>query len=110
MVRIRYTPEDFGTEVQAPSGYYLPAREEYVEFKGGTLLLVLGSACIEASCCGVGSWKYVRVEGYVVRSEEPSEVGEGPHIEIETIESAADRDEIVKMLTARHPGARVEFR
>ena len=64
MARSLYTHEELGREIEAPSGYYQPMEEAWLAFQGRQLLYVLGAACIEASCCGVGSWSYLRVEGY----------------------------------------------
>ena len=66
VARATYIPESLGTEIEAPSGYYTPVEERFIDLDGKRLLYVLGSACIETSCCGTGSWSYARVEGYVV--------------------------------------------
>ena len=66
IARTSYTREAFGSEVSAPSGYYVPLQEEWIDYDGRRLLCVAGTVCIEASCCGTGSWSYVRVEGQVV--------------------------------------------
>ena len=113
MARATYTPESLGTEIEAPSGYYTPVEERFIDLAGKRLLYVLGNACIETSCCGTGSWSYARVEGYVVEAPHP----DGAHddagrmsLEVETVEDAAERSAIGTLLSDRHPGARVEFR
>ena len=112
MARATYIPESLGTEIEAPSGYYTPVEERFIDLDGKRLLYVLGSACIETSCCGTGSWSYARVEGYVVgqhtadRAQDEREEA----IEIETVEDAAERSAIGTLLLERHPGARMEFR
>lgn len=109
-MRVRYEPEDFGTEVVAPSGHYLPMGQAVIERDGRRLLYVFGSYCIEASCCGVGSWNYLRVEGYVVDEDRPGrDFGPGV-MEIETVESESEKAAITRLLLQKHPGARVEFR
>jgi len=110
MARVTYMPEGFGSEIEAPSGYYQPIEEATLEHDGRRLLYVLGSACIEASCCGIGSWRYVRVEGYVVGSDRSGAGEDRDRTEIETIEDAGDRMAISSLLLARHPGIRIEFR
>ena len=113
MARATYTPESLGTEIEAPSGYYTPIEERFIDLDGKRLLYVLGSACIETSCCGTGSWSYARVEGYVVGQhslERPRGEAGGTPLEIETVEDAAERTVIGTLLLDRHPGIRIEFR
>ncbi|MCE5254412.1 MAG: hypothetical protein LLG45_09470 [Actinomycetia bacterium] len=110
MARSLYMPEDLGTEVVAPSGYYVPLREEVTEFGEKRLLYVLGSYCIEASCCGVGSWNYLRVEGYIVERDDPDHEAVPAGLPIDTIEDKDERAAISTLLQKKHPGVRIEFR
>jgi hypothetical protein len=109
-MRARYLPEDLGNEVVAPSGYYQPLEEAFLDYSDKRLVYILGTACIDASCCGTSSWKYLRVEGYVVESNLSQGQSEGTGLEIETIEDAGDRAAISSLLLDRHPGVRIEFR
>jgi len=110
MTRSRYVSEELGSEVRAPSGYYQPLEEGYIDYQGRRLLYTLGNACIETSCCGVGDWRYARVEGYAV-DHASGHGGRGSgSIEIETIEDEDERAAIGKLLEDKHPGVRVEFR
>ena len=110
MARSIYIPEDFGNEVVAPSGYYVSLEEAFVEYKGRRLLFILGNYCIEASCCGEGSWSYLRVEGYVVDEHDARRQTGEAQFEIETIENDVEKTEIAKLLLDEHPGVRIEFR
>lgn len=102
--------EDLGNEVVAPSGYYVPLKEEFLDHKGKRVLYILGSSCIEASCCGVSSWTYARVHGYVAGAElSPSRAG-GGGFPVDTIEDDAEKRDISRLLMAKHPGVRIEFR
>ena len=107
VTRAIYAPEVFGVEVVAPSGYYTPLEKRFVEHGGKRLLYILGSYCIEASCCGVGSWNYLRVEGYVSGPDSPRALAS---VEVDTIEDDLEKRAIVKLLSERHPGVRIEFR
>jgi hypothetical protein len=113
MARITYSPGDFGSEVQAPWGYYQALEEATIDYAGRPVLYTLGSACIEASCCGKGSWNYARVEGYVVEGVSVPASGSasdaGP-MEIETVEDVEAKAAIAKLVLEKHPGVRVEFR
>jgi len=110
MARTVYVREDFGDEVAAPSGYYQPLEEAFVDYNGKRLLCIVGTACIEASCCGIGSWLYLRVEGYVVDNDSSQSQSGGTCQEIETIEDDGEKRAITKLLLDKHPGARIEFR
>jgi hypothetical protein len=110
MTRSTYSPEILGKEFAAPSGYYQPLEEKIIDHGKRRLLYTLGTACIEASCCGVGSWDYVRVEGYVIEPGSHRDAGEARQIEIDTVEDAGDKALITKLLLDMHPGVRIEFR
>jgi hypothetical protein len=110
MARATYIPEDVGNEVSAPSGYYQPVDKAIIDYEGKKILYTSGVACIEASCCGTGSWQYLRVEGYVVDNEPYQDRSFEDRIEIETIEDDGEKKAISKRLLERHPGARIEFR
>jgi len=106
---VTYIPEDLGTELEAPSGYYVPREEVFLDYEGRRLLYILGTMCVEASCCGIGRWNYVRVHGFVAGpGSQKAERQE--QLRIETIEDEDEKQALTKLILARHPGARVEFR
>jgi hypothetical protein len=110
MAKATYSRGDFGNEIQAPWGYYQAFEEARLSYAGREVLYTLGSACIEASCCGKGSWSYARVEGYVAEDGgQPDPAGTDP-VEVDTIEDAGERTAIARLLGEVHPGIRVEFR
>jgi hypothetical protein len=110
VARSTYQPEDFGAEIAAPSGYYRPVAEGWLDCGGRRVLYVMGTACIEASCCGVGSWNYLRVEGFVSDDAAAATGTGGRSLEVDTIEDAGQKEEIARLLGRRYPGARIEFR
>ena len=110
MARFIYSPEESGGEIAAPSGYYQPLETGFIDFAGKRLLYTLGAACIEASCCGVGSWSYLRVQGYAVESDWPVDLSAGAPVVVDTIEGEAEKAAIVEFLRERYPAARIEFR
>jgi hypothetical protein len=110
VVRSTYRPEELGKEVVAPSGYYVPIQEEVVEYDGRSLLVVRGTGCLESSCCGAGTWEYLRVEGYVLEQDYLRHKSEGLDLALETVEDEVEKAEIAALLSSRHPGARIEFR
>jgi hypothetical protein len=110
MAKSTYRREDLGSEIETPSGYYQPVEERFLEYRGRRLLYVLGCACIEASCCGVGSWSYARVEGYLGEGDTPGSEALRTSVEVETVEDGEDKAAIARLLAEKHPGAKVEFR
>jgi hypothetical protein len=110
MTRSTYAREDLGREIEAPSGYYQPMEEAWLEVQGRKVLYVLGMACIEASCCGVGSWSYLRVEGYTAEDDPIPKLQERGRFSIDTVEERGERKAIITLLRERHPGVRIEFR
>lgn len=113
MTTVRYSRDELGVEVQAPWGYYQPLEEGTLEYAGRQVLYTLGSACVEVSCCGHGSWSYARVEGYLAdRDANPFAEGEMASgvVSIELIEGPDNRAAIAKALQEKYPGVRVEFR
>jgi hypothetical protein len=117
MARSSYSRNDLGTEVQAPWGYYQALEEGHIAYSGRQVVYTLGSACIEASCCGRGSWSYARVEGYLAGGASAPTPGESPDgapvsgsLEVDTVEDAEERAAIAQLLLEKHPGVRVEFR
>lgn len=112
MTKILYSRDELGGEVQAPWGYYQPLEEDSLEYAGRQVLYTLGSACIEVSCCGNGSWNYARVEGYMPDSAEASP-GDGSvavTLELDPVEGPDHRAAIAQSIQQKHPGVRVEFR
>lgn len=113
MTTVRYSRDELGVEVQAPWGYYQPLEEGVLEHEGRQLLYTLGSACVEVSCCGHGSWSYARVEGYLI-GQEPAVPADNDKatesVEIELVEGPGQRAAIAKSLQEKYPGVRVEFR
>jgi hypothetical protein len=109
MARSSYVPEDLGNEIAAPSGYYQPLEAGFLDYGGKRLLYTLGTACVEASCCGRGSWNYLRVEGYVVGNAADGQVA-GQPLEIDSIEDESERSAIGRLLLEKHPGVRIEYR
>lgn len=112
MARVTYVTEALGAEMEAPSGYYVPREEAFLEHEGKRLLYILGTMCIEASCCGIGRWDYVRVHGYVADTEsETSAASErSSELQIDTIEDVGEKQSVVKQLLVLYPDVRVEFR
>jgi len=112
MTRVQYSRDELGGEIEAPWGYYQPLEEGSLEYESRQVLYTLGSACIEVSCCGHGSWEYARVEGFIIDDDMVSPGGDagGATVELETVENVEQRAGVSKLIQEKYPGVRVEFR
>ena len=110
MPRVKYIPEDFGKEIPAPSGYYMPQEKHVIDYNGRKLLYVLGTVCMDSSCCGIGDWEYVRIEGYVAGEVASDKPNQEPTYEIDTVENKSDKETIKKLLSDQYKNAKIDFR
>ena len=106
---IEFAHPELGQEVQALAGYYVPQEEHLWLYNGREVIYILGHACVEASCCGVGNWSYVQVPGYLVRKHIRSGETASPISEVELIRNGEDRNSITQSLLKRHPGAQIDI-
>ncbi len=109
MMIIEYTHPQLNIEVKAPSGGYVPHEENILSYEGKDVIYIVGLMVIETSCCGIGSWEYVQVPGYLINRGEISNNNKEPKSKIDTIQNEKDRTAIYKLLEQRHPGARIEI-
>ena len=58
---------DLHHKIESISGWYELEKEGTLEINGRVILYVVGNACIDSSCCGVGGCRYALVPGYVHR-------------------------------------------
>ena len=104
-----FTHPQLGEEVRTLAGYYLPREEHLLPHDGREVLYIVGDACIEASCCGVASWSYVQVPGFLIGRRVHGE-GTMPTVsEVETIDGKETRNAVTESLLKLYPGARVEI-
>ncbi len=99
---------ELGREVQSFAGYYIPMEEHLLPCDGREIIYILGHVCVEASCCGQGSWRYVQVPGFSVSKHTKEETA--PSVsEVDTVEDETLRRDIVRILTAKYPDAQIEM-
>ena len=106
---IEYTHPELDREVRSIAGYYVPVEEHVLPYNEREVIYILGSACIEASCCGSKDWLYIQVPGFLVRKHIRSGEGTLPVSEIETIQDKEDRDAIRHLLEEKHPSVQIEM-
>ena len=106
---IEFSHPELGKEVQALAGFYTPQEEKVFPYNGREVIYVLGNVCVDASCCGVGSWGYIQVPGYLVRKHIRNGEAASPVSEIETIQDEGDRNLIMESLRKKYPTAQIEM-
>lgn len=104
-----YTHIEPGTYVDAPSGYYTPTEEGRLPFHGKEVFYVVGETHVEASCCGVGCFRYVQVPGYVVAWKVRKNENDLFMSEVESITDEAARSEVRSILQQKYSCAMIEF-
>jgi hypothetical protein len=104
-----YNHLELGVEVHNIAGYYVPLEEHIIPFDGKDLLFLLGFACIESSCCGVRSWNYIQVPGFLTGKNSKGSEGITGVSEVDTIEDTPTRLRIAEILAAQYPGADVDW-
>jgi hypothetical protein len=108
MAKMEFTHPELGQEIRSLAGYYVPREEKVMPYSGKEVLLLMGDACIDASCCGCASWSYIQVPGFLVKKHARGGGGKPEVSEVDTIEDRAVRDDLVQSLGKKYPGARVE--
>ena len=106
---IEYTHPKLNEEIKAPSGSYLPREEHTLSYDGREIIYFAGLMVIETSCCGIGSWDYIQVPGFLVERGETNNRNNLTVSKVDTIQNENDRKAIYKLLEKEHPGARIEI-
>lgn len=104
-----YAHAQIGQEIEFISGYYVVDEERRISFKGRDLLVVLGHAIIDNSCCGTGGCRYAFVPGYVVTWKTKSNEGGSEISEVEPVADQEERLEIQKFLRETEVVQQVNF-
>ena len=104
-----YIHRPLGEEVRAIGGAYTLEKELRVPHAEREVLVVVGHAFIDSSCCGVAGCRYAFVPGYVqawhdLRSEEGL-----PVTTVESIRDRAEQRAIEKAIRAHELIQSIEF-
>ena len=104
-----FTHLPLGEEVEAQAGHLTAEKELRLPFKDREVLVILGSAVWDRSCCGVGGCRYATVPGWLLAYK--SRVGgQGQsQSEVEPIAGEADRKAIQKQIEALEVVQQVNF-
>lgn len=96
-------------EVEAIGGHYLLVREERLAVGGQDILVVVGHAAFDSTCCGVGGCAYALVPGTVV-SYRAEQSREGlPVSQVEPIRDERVQREVRRAIMAREVVQQVVF-
>ena len=98
--------EDYSTGI---AGYYIPEKEVRLNYNGREVLYVIGKAVIEASCCGVGSWIYGTVPGYIVSWQNTKNEAGLPVSEVEPISDEEARGNISRLIETNENASPIGF-
>jgi hypothetical protein len=73
------------------------------------VLYIVGQAVIDSSCCGLGTWGYVLVPGYIVNWHKQTNADGLPVTEVEPISDRTVQDSIRRLITEAESISQVEF-
>ena len=104
-----YQHQEPGTEVRFIAGHYTIVEERRVTHQSRELLIVVGIAAVESTCCGAQGGRFVNVPGYVVAWKHRLTETGLPASEVETIEEAAEQAMIREMLSRQFPYSQILF-
>lgn len=107
--RLEYTHLPVNQDVTCIAGYYTPCREVRLKYNGREVLYVVGQAVIDSSCCGLGTWGYVLVPGYIVNWHKQTNANGLPVTEVEPISDRTVKDSIRRLITEAEAISQVEF-
>jgi hypothetical protein len=104
-----YIHQEPGAEVRFIAGHYTIVEEERMAHRGRELLIVVGIAAVESTCCGTQGCRFINVPGHVVawkhrRTEEGVSVSE-----VESIENEGVQADIRQFLGRRFPHSQILF-
>lgn len=109
-----YVHLPLGEAVDSFAGYYIPEKEERIDYNGRDVLYVYGHAVVETTCstgggCSTADLWYVYVPGYVVAWKKEKNADGLDVSEVERIKDEAAEDEIRKILKEKEMVDKVDF-
>ncbi|MCE5262786.1 MAG: hypothetical protein LLG97_04540 [Deltaproteobacteria bacterium] len=104
-----YCHQEPGTEVRFLAGHYTIVSEERIAHQGRELLIVVGIAAVESTCCGTQGCRFVNVPGYVLAWKHRQTEEGAPISEVESIAGEEVQTEIRRLLGRRFPHSQILF-
>lgn len=106
---MRYVHAELNAEIEAIGGHYVVERELRIPHAGREVLVVIGHAVIDRSCCGFGGVGFADVPGYVTGWKESSARDGSPVSEVEPVRDEAAQKEIRSLVGREAPHRQVRF-
>jgi hypothetical protein len=104
-----YIHKEIEEEIKTISGYLIYLEELQLNFRGRTLLCVVGVGVVDNSCCGVGGCRSIEVPGYVVSWKSSTDDAGNLTSDIEPIKSEEEKKEIEAELNQLYPHSQISF-
>jgi len=109
-ISTKYTHLELGKDMATGiSGYYTPQKEVRLKYNGREVLYVIGQAVVESSCCGIGSWIYAIVPGYIVSWQNTKNDAGLPVSEVEPISDEETRENLRRLIQTNETASLVGF-
>jgi len=105
----KYTHLKLNEDVSCIAGFYTPQKEVRLKYNSREVLYVIGQAVIESSCCGVGSWGYAIVPGYILNWQNKRNEAGLPVSEVEPISDEEARNNIRQIIQTNEAIPQIEF-
>lgn len=104
---VEYRHLQIGKEVRFLHGFYEVEKENVIKHRGRDLLVVIGHAILDNSCCGLSGLRYALVPGYILKWKYRSD--ENGHIsQVEPVHED-DKEEIEEKLKSTEIISQVIF-
>ena len=105
-----YIHPELNKQVEFFGGGYSFIEEGKLAYRGKEVLYSLGIANMEASCCGMRGYAFIKVPGYVLSWRKRIDEDGRALSEIEKIEDEESQRAIRKILEEKFPGfSQIEF-
>ena len=104
-----YHHQEPGTEVRFIAGHYTIVEERRMIHQNRELLIVVGIAAVENTCCGTQGCRFVNVPGYVVTWKHRRTENGVPVSAVESIENEEEQAKIREMLNRQFPYSQILF-
>lgn len=105
----RYTHSPLGEEIQAAAGRYAIETEKTLLFRGRNVLVAIGYATVDSSCCGTGGCGFAFVPGYIVGWKVSRNENGEPVSEVEPVADAKEREELRRIICTAEKVGQVNF-
>ena len=107
---MRYTHTSPNDEVKCRSGSFYVEAEETLDYAGKKVLYLLESTTQLTTCCG-GScgMSFISVPGFVKKWQNKMDVSGMPVSEVDQVMDEGAKEEIKRLLTAKHGIANIDF-